>query len=94
MAVTVATCASARAHTVLHAWAPLGQWPSGWQSWAAPGSPPIPTQVHDQQPHSAGLAQAAPGGVSPGTGPTGASAQPDAQAVTQARSQVHFTPPG
>jgi hypothetical protein len=32
--------------------------------------------------------------VSPGTGPTGASAQPDAQAVTQARSQVHFTPPG
>ncbi len=65
-----ATVALASSHTELHAASPVGQWPPT-QSWAAPGAPLMPVQLHAQQPQSLAVVQAPPGGVFPGCGPVG-----------------------
>ena len=90
--VAEATLAPAAAQLGVHASSPVGQWPET-QSWAEPGSPPTPSQLHCQQPQSLGRAQACPGGVPPGPGPPGVllleqeAAKPLTQSATRSRTR-------
>jgi hypothetical protein len=69
--VAETTPASAAPQLGAHASSPVGQRPPT-QSWAAPGAPPTPWHAHVQQPQSAAVEQAPPGGVLPGPCPAGA----------------------